>query len=102
MFATSSITPSSLLIKQTTGGKKAWRESGNSRDDDGNIVPTGRREESNRLFRSHRQTELRQEALVLQDVDCNVTKNSLFVAQMMLTRLLYFSGGGTTEPACYQ
>ena len=97
VFATSSITPSSLLIKQTTGGKKAWRESGNSRDDDGNLVPTGRREESNRLFRSHRQAELRQEALVLQGVDCNVTKNSLFVAQMMLTRLLYFSGGGTTD-----
>lgn len=93
-YATSSITPS-LTIKQTTGGKKAWRESVNSRDDDGNL--TGRREESNRLFRSHRQAELRQEALVLQGVDCIATKNMLFVAQMMLTRLLYFSGGGTTD-----
>jgi pentatricopeptide repeat protein len=93
-------------IKQTTGGKKAWRDrmtSVNSRDD-GNS--TGRRDESNRLFRSHRQSELRSEASALRDLfishpekqaDCIATKNASFVAQMMLTRLLYFSGGGTTD-----
>ncbi len=93
-------------IKQTTGGKKAWRDSTtrvNSRDDTNS---TGRREESNRLFRSHRQSELRSEASALRDLsqshlqnqaDCIATNNASFVAQMMLTRLLYFSGGGTTD-----
>ena len=105
VLASPSVDPPTAM-KQTTGGKKAWKDSMtnvNSRDD-GNS--TGRREESNRLFRSHRQSELRSEASTLRDlfishpekqVDCIANENASFVAQMMLTRLLYFSGGGTTD-----
>ena len=93
-------------IKKTTGGKKSWRDSMNHANSSGNGNSTGRREESNRLFRSHRQSELRSEASALRDLfishpeklaDCIATENASFVAKMMLTRLLYFSGGGTTD-----
>ncbi|KAL3815379.1 hypothetical protein ACHAXA_010984 [Cyclostephanos tholiformis] len=103
-LASSSFDPPTA-IKQTTGGKKAWRDSmthANSRVD---VDTNGRRVESNRLFRNHRLSELRSEASALRDLvtsspdkkrGCIATQNSLFVAQVMLTRLLYFSGGGTT------
>lgn len=97
--------------RQTTGGKKAWKDSrgGSNLRDDGNS--NGRREESNKLFRNHRQSELRSEALSLQD-HCSQhssppskqgkqangipNANASHIAQFLLTRLLYFSGGGTT------
>ena len=91
--------------RRATGGKKAWKENitaaTNSRNDN---ESTGRRDESNKLFRSHRLSELRSEASLLRDLcstpkhpkHCIITKNASYVAKFMLTRLLYFSGGGTT------
>ncbi|KAL7543043.1 hypothetical protein ACHAXR_012344 [Thalassiosira sp. AJA248-18] len=84
--------------KQTTGGKRAWKESKTHAHsgDDGNS--SGRREESNKLFRNHRLSELRSEAQNL-SLQCSCTsakQANQTVAQLMLTRLLYFSGGGTT------
>lgn len=93
--------------RRATGGKKAWKANNttatNSRND---IESTGRRDESNKLFRSHRLSELRSEASLLLEL-CSpplpkqaqhsiVTKNASYVSKFMLTRLLYFSGGGTT------
>jgi len=80
--------------QQTTGGKKAWSHT--NRDTDGT---TGRREESNKLFRSHRLTELRSEASSLVELctqESDAIESSNVVAKLMMTRLLYFSGGGTT------
>jgi len=79
--------------QQTTGGKKAWSHS--NRDADGGT--TGRREESNKLFRSHRLSELRSEASSLIEL-CSQESDTINsnIAKLMLTRLLYFSGGGTT------
>ena len=77
---------------QTTGGKKAWaRDNGNG---------TSRREESNKLFRGHRLSELRLEVSSLLQLcsqeESLATQDPSYVAQLMLTRCLYFSGGGTT------
>jgi len=96
---------SSSTKRHATGGKKAWKDGGHSNDkDDANS--NGRREQSNKLFRNHRQSELRSEALSLQSLcsqhsdssskDDETTNNALHMVQFMMTRLLYFSGGGTT------
>ncbi|KAL9181072.1 hypothetical protein ACHAXT_009877 [Thalassiosira profunda] len=79
--------------KQTTGGKKSWKGAKAGEE----VCADGRREESNRLFRSHRLSELKAEAQHLAKLcsDSAATDGSS-VAQAMLTRLLYFSGGGTT------
>jgi pentatricopeptide repeat protein len=92
--------------KQTTGGKKAWRDGLANVNSKVDVNATGRRVESNRLFRNHRLSELRSEASALRDLVISrsdkykeyiATQNALFIAQMMMTRLLYFSGGGTTS-----
>ncbi len=83
-----------------TGGKKAWNPRHNTES-------IGRRDESNKLYRNHRLSELRSEASFLRklcspshDLSSNqvqfFSKNASYVAKFMLTRLLYFSGGGTT------
>ena len=70
----------------TTGGKQSKHG-------------TSRREHSNNLFRSHRQSELRMEVSCIEQICSNkcATLDAQFVARSMLTRLLYFSGGGTTS-----
>lgn len=88
--------------RKTTGGKQAWK----SYKGKGNVESIadnnfkGRREESNKLFRSHRISELKTEATSLQEL-CSgsfdvITQDRKYVARCMMTRLLYFSGGGTT------
>ena len=105
--------------KKTMGGKQAWKSKHEKSDannlNDNNNHTGGRREESNQLFRSHRLTELRSEALTLLNL-CStpppakgkqykpenpqkqsiVTQDANYVARWMMTRLFYFSGGGTT------
>ncbi len=83
-----------------TGGKKAWKENVTISNPRYNNESTGRRDESNKLFRNHRLSELRSEASLLRKL-CSPshdlsTKNASYVAKFMLTRLLYFSGGGAT------
>ena len=78
--------------KKTIGGKRAWKDSKSDSRDDGN--PSGRREESNKLFRNHRLSELTSEAQALFSFSSSMPTTE--AAQLMLTRLLYFSGGGTT------
>lgn len=75
-------------IHSTTGGKQSKHG-------------TSRREHSNNLFRSHRQSELRMEVSCIEKLCSNksATLDAEFVARSMLTRLLYFSGGGTTSLA---
>lgn len=93
--------------KMVTGGKRAWNEgkgSGGDADDNGN-EPNGRREESNKLFRSHRLSELRSEAMALKNAcgssnhpeESIATHDAKYFARLMMTRLFYFSGGGTTQ-----
>ena len=91
--------------KVVTGGKRAWNKSkgGGVAETDGK--PDGRREESNKLFRSHRLSELRSEATTLKSAcsssnrpeECIVTYDAKSFSRLMMTRLFYFSGGGTTQ-----
>lgn len=86
--------PSNVIVaeskksKVATGGKQAWKSGMNA---DG----IGRREQSNTLFRSHRISELKLEATSLSQYSTS-HENSKIYAKIMATRLLYFSGGGTT------
>ena len=89
--------------KVVTGGKRAWSKGGGGDADNGK--PGGRREESNKLFRSHRLSELRSEATALKNAcdssnhpeESIVTHDAKTFARLMMTRLFYFSGGGTTQ-----
>lgn len=94
------------LKKVVTGGKRAWNEGkGGGGDVDNADKPNGRREESNKLFRSHRLSELRSEAMTLKNAcgssnrpeESIVTHDAKYFARLMMTRLFYFSGGGTTQ-----
>ncbi len=94
------------LKKVVTGGKRAWNEGkGGGGDADNDGKPNGRREESNKLFRSHRLSELRSEAMTLKNAcsssnrpeESIVTYDAKYFARLMMTRLFYFSGGGTTQ-----
>jgi pentatricopeptide repeat protein len=73
-----------------TGGKQSWKPESNA---DGTL--SGRREQSNMLFRSHRISELKSEATTLHNY-ANNHHDNMILARVMMTRLLYFSGGGTT------
>ena len=72
----------------TTGGKQGWKSNADTDE-------KGRREQSNTLFRSHRVSELETEATALGQYFTHGDENCL--AKTMATRLLYFSGGGTTS-----
>jgi pentatricopeptide repeat protein len=97
-YASNNDTPTK---RRATGGKKAWKENNTTTTNlTDEIKSTGRRDESNKLYRSHRLSELRTEASLLLNL-CSmphiiVTKSPSYVAKAMLTRLLIFSGGGTT------
>jgi len=84
-------TPSSLAI----GGKRGWKESQKQ-----DLVSSTRRSNSNMLFRSHRLSELKLEANAIGSL-CDQPNQNLVaphvMASYLLTRLLYFSGGGTTD-----
>ena len=72
-------------------GKRAWKET-----HDG-----GRRQESNTLYRGHRLSEIRNEANFIMEATNQQsadTRNSHLkeLCHHMLTRLIYFSGGGST------
>ncbi|KAL7544389.1 hypothetical protein ACHAWF_007767 [Thalassiosira exigua] len=87
--------PSAEEQKHAKGGKRSWANANSTGEGGSNE----RREESNRLFRSHRLSELRSEAqncLQTSMPSTAQTNQAAFVARTMLTRLLYFSGGGTT------
>lgn len=77
--------PAKKKSQIATGGKQAWKSHMNN---DG----SGRREQSNTLFRSHRISELKSEATSFTEY----FKNEKTLAKMMVSKLLYFSGGGTT------
>jgi len=70
-------------------GKRSWRKEDES----------SRRMVSNSLFRGHRLSEIREEAQFILDL-CHTKKDAKsdprVLASRILTRLLYFSGGGTT------
>lgn len=90
-FPTSSssvIVAESKKTKVAMGGKQAWKS-------DSNANGIGRRDQSNILFRSHRISELKLEATSLSRFSAS-HQNSKSYAKIMTTRLLYFSGGGTT------
>ena len=74
--------------KIATGGKQGWKSYADTEE-------SGRREQSNTLFRSHRLSELETEATALSQYSFHVDEKCL--AKVMATRLLYFSGGGTTS-----
>lgn len=78
--------------KHVTGGKKSWKAPSEV---------TEQRMASNSSYRSHRLTEIQQEARALLGLrtkrpDLTATE-AKSLSRILLTRLLYFSGGGTTE-----
>lgn len=86
---------SSHRLVGSVGGKRSWKK----RDDGNGEEAAQRRAISNSLFRSHRLSEAQSEA-------SHLLKTSLRgpaytqpgeLAFHLMTRLLYFSGGGTTE-----
>ena len=103
--ASNSSLGSASTKKVVTGGKRAWNEGKGGGDADNDGKPDGRREESNKLFRSHRLSELRSEAMTLKNAcgssnhpeESIVTHDAKYFARLMMTRLFYFSGGGTTQ-----
>ena len=79
----------------TMGGKRAWKKNASGGTGGGD----SRRSTSNLLFRSHRSTEMKNEAEEICTI-CTKTHRSNGAAvlpQLIATRLLYFSGGGTTD-----
>jgi len=100
-----SVQTASSEAKTATGGKQAWKSK--LKNGDSKATECGsRREESNQLFRTHRLTELRSEAASLRELCAStsannsknqfVTSDANYVARWMMSRLFYFSGGGTT------
>ena len=73
-----------------SGGKRGWRNRNSN-----NLDQIHNRSLSNQLFRGHRKSELMKEAKLLCSLKALPTKTQLTFLQV--TRLLYFSGGGTTE-----
>ena len=111
MSTTHSSSSSFTNKKVVAGGKRAWKEDKKGGTNSNNITiaancgDDARREESNKLFRSHRLSELRTEALALKHT-CSknspektniVTRDAKSFARLLMTRLFYFSGGGTTQ-----
>eukprot|EP00559_Dactyliosolen_fragilissimus_P004037 CAMPEP_0184859472 /NCGR_PEP_ID=MMETSP0580-20130426/4460_1 /TAXON_ID=1118495 /ORGANISM="Dactyliosolen fragilissimus" /LENGTH=994 /DNA_ID=CAMNT_0027356111 /DNA_START=159 /DNA_END=3143 /DNA_ORIENTATION=+ len=100
--------------KMVAGGKRSWKQISSSHqknDETHTIHPnSNRREVSNSIFRKHRLGELKSEINTIQSI-CSFSNNdnkkngrnpsftlkkSGMLAKIILTRLLYFSGGGTT------
>jgi pentatricopeptide repeat protein len=79
------------------GGKRAWKNTSN----DGDAEKDSRRAVSNIAYRSHRLSELETEAKELLKIrgKQTVTLSTKDLAQRVLQRLFYFSGGGTTDLA---
>ncbi|GKY95590.1 hypothetical protein MPSEU_000520300 [Mayamaea pseudoterrestris] len=89
--STSNVAVSEARLKQTTGGKRSW----NSASDG-----SSQRTASNSSFRAHRLSELEWEARTILKLRTDGVINRIShesLASCLLTRLLYFSGGGTTD-----
>jgi len=80
---------------QTKGGKRGWKATETTE----NSYATSRREISNKLFREHRINEIKSEAnLILNVCERFESMKEMFDLPFYLaTRVLYFSGGGTTD-----
>lgn len=78
------------------GGKRSWKQSASG----GTGGEGSRRSTSNFLFRSHRSTEMKNEAeeicAICTNTDTSIDATSL-LPKLIASRLLYFSGGGTTD-----
>jgi pentatricopeptide repeat protein len=84
------------------GGKRAWKSSNDGKDDsrrEGNDY--SRRTESNSLFRAHKLNELESDVrMILSSSSDTGGRDKLAarsLARFLITRVLYFSGGGTTD-----
>jgi len=106
------------------GGKRAWKQvGGDDTNVEGKVTGGGqqsqsRRDESNSLFRAHKLEELSQEASMILNtcscrsndaswskyIDTNASQlqKSQSLAHHIFTRILYFSGGGTTDLSASQ
>ena len=76
--------------------KRGWKDNGNKGD--------GRRAESNSIYRNHRLSEIETEAKTLMNIwkdikinDIDTKLLSRELARRLVTRLIFLSGGGTTE-----
>lgn len=88
---------------ETSGGKRSWKKSA----EPSTTGEESRRSSSNVLFRSHRLSEMRGDALTILELLSEKKGRTLIelsdeqwrhrLARYLATRLLYFSGGGTTD-----
>jgi pentatricopeptide repeat protein len=78
--------------QHTTGGKKSWNRA---------VESQSQRQASNTSFRSHRLSELETEArnMLKARSDKKLNSSKISISERLLTGLLCFSGGGTTELA---
>jgi len=75
--------------------KRGWKESNENRDND-------RRAESNTIYRDHRLSEIEEEAKTVVDIcrECDTLDSAhgaRKLARRLVTRLIFLSGGGTTN-----
>lgn len=91
--ASSEERPTSASLKGASGGKRAWRDPAR-----GGASNPPRRSVSNSIFRGHRLSEVELEAHgILRICSGNASRlTPKTLARYLLTRVLYFSGGGTT------
>ena len=78
------------------GGKRAWKSHDDTQSNSRESDQLSRRAVSNSLFRAHKMTELQHEAKIILHVCANQSQNKSLMF-FLATRLLYFSGGGTTD-----
>lgn len=78
------------------GGKRAWKSHDDAQSNSRESDQLSRRVVSNSLFRAHKMKELQHEAQLILHVCANGSQNKALVLYLT-TRLLYFSGGGTTD-----
>ncbi len=80
------------------GGKRAWKSSRTGKCDEND---QSRRVESNSLFRAHKLNELESDTRMILNSLTNTNGQNEHIshslAKFLLTRVLYFSGGGTTD-----
>lgn len=94
--------PKKKKQKGASGGKRGWKA---SRETEEVTAPSSLRESSNVAFRTHRLSELESEVRSLLKTRGKKTKKRVSreaMTTLLQTRLLYFSGGGSTELSAVQ
>mmetsp|Transcript_56869 Transcript_56869/g.68427 ORF Transcript_56869/g.68427 Transcript_56869/m.68427 type:complete len:920 (+) Transcript_56869:77-2836(+) len=99
--------PDDVSSKIAIGGKRGWKKNLSGEVENNNSIKstspsnhTGGRSASNTVFRNHRMLELKREAETISSL-CQrkmlLSMDDSILPKLLYSRLLYFSGGGTTD-----